>query len=392
MNGVSNEAIRDAISDCLSGAQVLPSVRTAVLNEIKGEHKIMKKKFSAGVVFAMLMTILMASAALAAGLGLFGQLGESGEGDARLSGLERVAESVGATFTTADGVTITVDQAYYDGSRVFISYTKSGPFDVVTMGEGVPEGLGECDWPRPGEKFGESFGFHSPSFQQIAAHMNAGGARWARRAYVNVHDGLRSGETDLEIIGGDTYLTADGTMIGWKECVVPEEIAADELTVSLGVFASSTTYCQDETGLYEYYGDRAPATWYAFTVKKDATAGAQLTGAGSGKGWTAEARLTASPFDLKGEIVLRCPQDWVEIERTWENPQGIDHIREWKLSVNGVLVDGWIIEGTDPRVDGQLTYQVLCRMDGAAQDLALVPVYSESGACADEAIRLTPVE
>ena len=391
MKEMTNEAVRAAIDDCLSGAGALPSVRAAVMNQLRGEDQV-KKKFSVSIVFAMLLTLLMAGAAVAAGLGLFGQLGEMGVGDARLPALEQVAGRVDASFTTADGVTIAIDQAYYDGSRVFISYTKSGPFEVVTLGEGRPEGLGECDWPRPGEKFGESFGFDSPSFLQIGDHLNAGGARWARRDFVNVHDGLRSGETDLEIIGGDTWLLEDGTMIGWKECVVPEEIAADELVVSIGVFTSSTTFCQDETGLYEYYGDRPAAMWHEFTVKKDATGGQQLAGAASGEGWTAEARLTASAIDMKGEIVLHCPQSWVEIERSWENPQQIDCIREWVLFADGVQCGDWIVEGIDPRVDGQLTFSILCRMGDATQELRLVPVYIQSGVHMDEVILLKIAE
>ncbi|MBQ7850291.1 MAG: DUF4179 domain-containing protein [Clostridia bacterium] len=137
MKDVTNQAVRAAIDDCLSGVESMPSVRAQVLNQVRGEVKV-KKKLSMGIVFAMLLTVLMAGAALAAGLGLFGQIGERENSDARLPALERVAESVGASFTTDEGVTITIDQAYYDGSRVFISYTKTGPFDLLSMGEGMP--------------------------------------------------------------------------------------------------------------------------------------------------------------------------------------------------------------------------------------------------------------
>jgi len=68
----------------------LPSVRADVLNRTRGEMKV-KRKFSVSIVFAMLLTLLMAGAAVAAGLGLFGQMSESGAVDARLPGLERVA-------------------------------------------------------------------------------------------------------------------------------------------------------------------------------------------------------------------------------------------------------------------------------------------------------------
>lgn len=391
MKDVTNQAVRAAIDDCLSGVESMPSVRAQVLNQVRGEVKV-KKKLSMGIVFAMLLTVLMAGAALAAGLGLFGQIGERENSDARLPALERVAESVGASFTTDEGVTITIDQAYYDGSRVFISYTKTGPFDLLSMGEGMPENLGECDWALPGEKFGDSLGIDGPDHQLMAAHLDGSAPRWAKRVYVNVHDGLRSGDTDLEIIGGETYLTEDGALVGWKECVVPEEVAADEMVVSIGTFTTSTTYYQDETGLYLYYGDRPAAVWHPFTVKKDTTGGQQLMGESAGEGWTAQATMKASAIDVKGEIVVKCPQSWVEIDRSWENPDHIDSIREWVLVVDGVPSEDWIVEGTDSRVDGQLTYLICFRLDGLEHEMKLVPVYGESGEHADEAIVLRIAE
>lgn len=391
MKNVTNQAVRAAIDDCLSGVESMPSVRVQVLNQVRGEVKV-KKKLSLGIVFAMLLTVLMAGAALAAGLGLFGQIGERENSDARLPALERVAESVGASFTTDDGVTITIDQAYYDGSRVFISYTKTGPFDLLSMGEGMPENLGECDWALPGEKFGDSLGIDGPDHQLMVAHLDGSAPRWAKRIYVSTHDGLRSGDTDLEIIGGETYLTEDGTLVGWKECVVPEEVAAEELVVSIGTFTTTTTYYQDETGLYLYYGDRPAAVWHPFTVRKDTTGGQQLVGESAGEGWTAQATLTASAIDIKGELVLSCPQDWVEIERTWENSKGLNYIGEWHVYMDGVRDKDGGVEWVSSGVDGQLTFGLCCKVDAAVKTIQLVPVYSKTGENMAEAITLKIAE
>lgn len=391
MKDVTNQAVRAAIDDCLSGVESMPSVRAQVLNQVRGEVKV-KKKLSVGIVFAMLLTVLMAGAALAAGLGLFGQIGERENSDARLPALERVAESVGASFTTDDGVTITIDQAYYDGSRVFISYTKTGPFDLLSMGEGMPENLGECDWALPGEKFGDSLGIDGPDHQLMVAHLDGSAPRWAKWIYVSTHDGLRSGDTDLEIIGGETYLMEDGTLVGWKECVVPEEIAAEELVVSIGTFTTATTYYQDETGLYLYYGDRPAAVWHPFTVKKDTTGGQQLVGESAGEGWTAQATLTASAIDIKGELVIYCPQDWVEIKRTWENPKGLNYIGEWHVYMDGVRDKDGGVEWVSSGVDGQLTFGLCCKVDAAVKTIQLVPVYSKAGESMAEAITLKIAE
>ena len=117
MREITNEAVRAALDDCLSGVQALPSVRADVLNQVRGDVKV-KKKLSVGIIFALLLTLLMAGAAVAAGLGLFGQIGERLDSDARLPALERVSDAVGAAFEAEDGVTVTIDQAYYDGARV----------------------------------------------------------------------------------------------------------------------------------------------------------------------------------------------------------------------------------------------------------------------------------
>ena len=389
MKELTNEAVRAAIDDCLSGVDALPSVRADVLNRTRGEMKV--KKFSVSIVFAMLLTLLMAGAAVAAGLGLFGQMSESGAVDARLPGLERVAADVDLTIVTEEGVTVTIGQAYYDGERVFISYTVEGPFDQLEMGEGKPE-VEAWDWELPGEVYGQSFGSESASHRLMVAHLNGSAPRWATNHYVNIHDGLQIGEEYLDIIGGETYLTDDGRMVGWKECTVPGELAADEVTFLLGTFTTHTTWYQDETGCYLSHGEITGRAWHPFTVQCDRSGGVPLTGEASGEGWTAVANLSVSAIDVKGEIVVSCPQSWVEIERTWENPQGIDYIWEWRFYIGGEqMTDGgteWVSSG----VDGQLTVGVAGKLDALAEDMKLVPVYSRSGERMEEAIVLRVAE
>lgn len=391
MNKLTNAAVRAAIDDCLSGVDSMPSVRADVLNQVRGEVKV-KKKFSVGLVIALLATLLLAGAAVAGSVGLFGEIGSREHTDARLPALEQVAEEVNAVFITEEGVTITIDQAYYDGSRVFISYAVEGPFDVMSLGEGKPENLGECDWAMPGEVYGQTIGSESANHEAMVAHLDGSAPRWAKTTYVNVHDGLQIGETYLDIIGGETYLTEDGKLIGWKECTVPEELAADEVTFLLGTFTSRTTWYQDETGLYLYRGDGMETTWHSFTVKRDKTPARILTGAAAGADWSAVANLQMSAIDIKGELVLSCPQDWVEIERTWENPKGLNFIGEWHVYMDGVRDQDGGVEWVSAGVDGQLTFGLCCKVDAAVKTIQLVPVYSQTGENMAEAITLKIAE
>lgn len=387
---MTNEAVRAAIDDCLSGVQALPSVRADVLNQVRGEVKV-KKKFSVGIIFAVLLILLMAGAAVAAGLGLFGQIGEALGSDTRLSGLDAVSVPVGLTFTTEDGVTVTIEQAYYDGSRIFISYREEGPYDVMSLGEGRPE-VDNWDGEWPGEVYGQSFASDSPNHSVMVEHLDGSAPRWAKTSYVNIHDGLQIGEEYLDIIGGDTWHTEDGALVGWKECIVPEELAAEEVTFLLGTFTTNTTCYQDETGLYLHRGKRSETVWHPFTVKRDNTPGQKLNGAAAGSDWSAEAELTASVIDVRGEIVLRCPQSWVEIERTWENPEGTDYIGDWHVYMDDRWVKTEGVEWVSSAVDGQLTFGVISKLDGALQEMKLVPVYSRSGEHVEEAIVLKIAE
>lgn len=390
MNKIDHLAVRAAIDDCLSGADALPSVRADVLNQLRGEVKV-KKKLSMGLIFALLLTLLMTGAAVAASLGLFGQIGERQSSDARLPGLEAVSETVGLSIQTEEGVTIAIDQAYYDGSRVFISYAVEGPFDQLELGEGKPD-VAAWDWELPGEIYGQSFGSESASHQLMVAHLDGSAPRWATSHSVNVHDGLQIGETYLDIIGGETYLTEDGRLIGWKECTVPEDLAADEVTFLLGTFATHNTWYQDETGCYLSHGARTGETWHPFTVKRDKTPARTLTGTAAGADWSAAASLQMSAIDIKGELILSCPQDWVEIERTWENPKGLNYIGEWRIYMDGVLDQDGGVEWVSSGVDGQLTFGLCCKLDDTVQTIQLVPCYSKTGESMAEAITLKIAE
>lgn len=315
--------IREAMTDCLSGVDALPSMRADILRAAKGEKKV-KRSLNKGLVLALVLILMMSSVAVAAGLGMFGQLGQREDADARMTGLETVSIVLDKDFYIGSDVTLTVNQAYYDGSRVFISYTVEGDY----------QGAG-----------------------------------------LNIHDGMQIGDEYIDIIGGDCYDTEDGQMIGWKECEVPADLAADEVTFSIGTVTAGNV--------------KETTVWHDFTVKK-ATASAVLTGTTQTANRSATATLTASAIDVKGKVVVACPDSWVEIWRTWENPDKIDYIREWVLYAGGAKVVGDNLDGgIDARVDGQLTFGICYKLDDLLQEMKLVPVYSRTGENMAEAISLT---
>lgn len=394
---VSNQAVHAALDDCLSGVEALPSRRDSILRAAKGEQKV-KRKIHLGLVLAIVLMMTMGSVALAAGLGLFGQLGQREDADTRLPALETVSTVMDKAFITPEGVTVTIHQAYYDGTRVFISYVVEGPYEQITLGEGTPD-IVNWDWEEPGEAYRNKYqvahaekggGSERTSLQQIADHLDGSAPRWAELTYVNVHDGLNIGSEYADIIGGDIYSTGDGRLMGWKECVVPPELAADEVTFSLGTFTSHTTYYQTAEALYTSFGSRTETTWHPFTVKKDASAGTKLTGSAKSIDWQATAELTASAIDVKGEVRVVCPESWHRIWETWENPDKIDTIQDWVLYVDGKPVEGYNLDGGIGGMGGDaLTFGICYHLDSLTEDMKLVPVYGYSGAHAEESIVLT---
>ena len=120
MTEQESRRIKAALDDCLSGVDALPSVRPDILRAVKGEKKV-KRNLSKGLVLALVLILMMSSVAVAAGLGMFGRIGQQEHSDFRLPGLENVSTVLEKVFDVGGGVTVTVHQAYYDGSRVFIS-------------------------------------------------------------------------------------------------------------------------------------------------------------------------------------------------------------------------------------------------------------------------------
>ena len=90
-------------------------------------------------------------------------------------------------------------------------------------------------------------------------------------------------------------------------------------------------------------------------------------------------------------IRVTVPAAWVEIWNTWENEENLDMIETWNLYQNGVLISK---EGTQSiQTEGtqevffEQRYPHMESMEG----LSLVPVYSQSGEHADEAIRIEQI-
>ena len=371
--------VQQAMNTALSGLQADPWLTRRILANKEGEEP-MTKKISVSMILVIALIVLSITAALAAGLGLFGQLAQDFSWDSRLPSLEETAQPLALSVTTEDGITVEIPQAYYEGDRVFISYRLSGNFSSAQLHEGAPGQ--DYAWNDVLDSFiaAENFSSDLPEHQAMFECLDGKGQRWAECAEAGLHDGLSLEDgTYLEIYAGDIAVQPDGSIIGWKECRIPEDRLSDTLTIKARLYRVRQVYFQDGSTLKRYV-ERGE------TTRNDSLT--RLTGSSENSVYTARAALESGNIDLRGTITLTCPPAWVSMMQAWEG----DVIWDWHLYQNGQLVAEYGADGCGPAGENRLVYELLYPRMESLDGLTLVPWYSDSGEHPDEAIRLERID
>lgn len=253
---MSDEMIRRklhaAADDCLSGVARMPSQKKAVMGRIESRkfNRAGIRRPRMAIVLAAVMTLMLASAAVAAGLGLFGLLRDGLEDEMnynRLGLLEEAAVTIGQTTAIQDYGELTIDQAYCDGQRLYYSYTirKNDSLASLYLGDGaaLPDGT---ELP-PVDSWIETVDeFETAAFYEVA-----------------LPEGFAAGES-VEILLTAIYRKDDGAL---ELIDVPAEI---------------------------------PVTAPRKT----------LTGEGTADGFTAKAELRVTDVDVYGTVVIIAPEDY----------------------------------------------------------------------------------
>ena len=381
------EKVQRAMNAAFSGLREDPWLAQRVLANAKGEEPKMKKKLSVSVILVIVLVIVSMSAALAAELGLFGKLAQVFDPDGRLVVLDETADTVNSSFTTEDGITVEIGQAYYEGNRVFMSYRMSGNIASVELYEGAPEK--DVPWSFVQENFVAKENMLSihPELQKLINWLDGKGQRWGISREAMLHDGLSLEDgTYLDIIGGDSYVQEDGSIIGWKECEIPEDRIQDTLTFKTVLFRNMTLEFQDFSTL-RWYSERGESTNIFFTLRRNDHF-VYLSGSLETDTLAAQASFTAGKIDLKGTIKLNCPAVWGEAWMDWENELDVDMIGSWNLYQNGQLVSESGTESIHMPDTGTISFEQLYPHMANLDGLTLVPVYSQSGEHLEEAIPL----
>ena len=351
------------------------------------EEEKVKRKMTVGLALAIVLILATLTTALAAGLGLFAQLGQGKYADKRLPDLDAVSTPVGQTVTTDDGYTVTIEQAYYDGSRLMISYRLTGALSHVELGEGAPD----HEWKDedPAAAYTMAFDDEDPDSVRMHEWLNRGQECWAQHSFACLHDGLLLADgTYLDIFYGDFETLADGGIVGWKECHVPADKAADALQCKAELFRGETLYYQNGSGIRMDY-THGEDTDIPFTVQKSENGG-QLAGSFAVNDvYTAEVSLDLSPFDVAGTLTMRCCEDWYKAWDDWDYQPQTDLIIDWVLYAGEERISSWLVEGIHTGTPHTVVFDLLTRNGGHTENLRLVPVYKHGGEAPEEAILLS---
>ena len=272
--------------------------------------------FKKGLLLLLAVFLLVCSASAASAAGIFSEMNETEYADERLPALDEVAEVI--SVSQAEGsVTVEVSQAYYEGNRVYVSYRASGP--------------------------------------------------------IHEQDGLEmEGGAYADILAGGSVQLLDGSIIGWRECVVPEDAIAGSQTFFL---VYSTPEGKDKKSL-------------GFTLVHH-----EYDRFLQGNTPSARAVLYSGKVDLKGVITLTSPEQaasWLAWQEG-EEGTGTDVITCWNLYRNGELVSYDLFGGSEV-IGDEVVFSVMFPPMEDLSGLSLVPEYSEAGEKTEEAMILEPMD
>ena len=382
------QSIRAAIDDCTKEIDNAPSLQYQIARKAKGEEPVVKK-ISASAILVIALIVVSMTAALAAGLGLFGELSQRQDSKGKLTELENVSESVSTSITTEDGITIEIGQAYYEGNRVFVSYRLSGNLASVALYEGTPEK--DIAWTETLENFvcAEHWVSDRPELQKLNAWLDGKGQRWGTSVEAGVHDGMHLDDgTRLDIIDGDDVIQEDGSVLGWREYEIPEGKQSDSITVKARLFRINQIMFQDGS-TFKRNVESGEETEVFFSLHRNDNY-TYLKGTSSTDVYQAQAELALGKVDMHGTVRVTAPE-WAYVWGDWEALEKMDIINSWNLYQNGQLISTHGTEGMSAVDKEGMVYElVLPRMDNV-EGLTLVPEYSKSGEHPDEAISIEKI-
>ena len=412
---MNERSIKQSVQHSLSGIAFADARKQQVLTQIKGE-KPMKKKLSIALVCAVLILTLLMGTALAAVLGVFGRMNASPYDAQKLAHLDEAAQVMDVTvpleapisqatapaLTTYDEILLrqqerrfelTLNQTYYDGRKLYYSYTLKTNGAQRWQGEGMPSGVTEWLMEEPGKRYGDVWSNDVPGRdEEIESWLNSHKSSWISFENWSLGDGARAeGAEVLDIMGGESEMLDECTLQGWQEVLLPAELAEkEELTIELSVLYGAALYHQDETGVrwaHIAQPENRGILRIPFTVTKNGQT-QHLQGEATFADYAAKAGLSVSDVEISGKVILKVPVEWTDtLTDRIENTCDRDVILNYQLMADGQMLPnhgGSLYTPMDGRLEIALTFDLPQSMN----ELKLLPEYAKSGLHYEEAIPL----
>ncbi len=343
------------------------------------------------IILIMTLVIACISAACASEPGLFAELSKSDYGDKRLTAVDQVAEPVSVSLVTDDGTAVEICQAYYEGNRVFVSYKLSRNTGYLVCHEGIPDR--EIEWLITDEWCpGDTDSFGDPYIQKENDWLDGKSRHWLETCYYHFEKDLELEDgTAAEWFVGEEIKQEDGSWIGWKECLIPEEKAEDTLTFCLILSGTYAVKFQDYSTFSEYW-ENMEAVRVPFTLKRHNLP--SFSGSFETGGYKAEAVFTAGLVDLQGTVTLTgVSKVWTEaLDRWYTDFTMPDMICGWTLYDHNMAISSEGLSFSENAAGSDsIVFRLMCDYHDPVSELLLCPVYSTSGEHTDEAFTLKPV-
>lgn len=407
--------IRSSIAQSLSTTCFPDARKKQVFDAING-GKPVKKKISLALVCAIMLTLLFAGAALAAVLGVFGRMNASPYDAQKLSKLDQsasvldltvpleapISETAAPVQTDYDTILsrqqertfeLTLSQTYYDGKKLYYSYTLKTNGAQSWQGEGMPTGVTEWLMEESDKRYAEVWSNDIPGRdKEITVWLDSHESSWIAHENWGLGDGaITKDGAVLDIIGGDSEMLDACTLQGWQEVALPHELAdLDELTVELSVLYGASLYHQDETGVrwaHIAQNENRGILRIPFTVYKNGQT-SHLHGNAAFADYAAKTGLTVSDVEISGKVILKVPKVWTDtLTDRIENANGGDVILDYHLMADGQMLRNHNCSLHTP-LDGRLEITVAFDLPKTMNELVLIPEYAKAGIKTDEGITL----
>ena len=403
---VDEQKLRNALKACLPQSEFPPERRQAVLRAIRKEEPIVKRKISTALVFAIVMTLIVGGAALAANLGVFGQFVNNDDNEQSVGRLEKL-EDVSATYNDTQAVTapsqsateatkttrdelmaslynrrfnLTLNQAYFDGYKLYYSYTLTSDCKTgFITGEGMPTGFDDTWQSTEAGKYatGRTYISDDAIQQEIVTYFSGHPVGYIAYESMGVGDGAAMNGKPLTILdSGDERVNAY-TIQGFQEVEMPDGFEpTDEIEIEMSILYGMSVWAQDEKNVYHEYmmtPENRGIFRLPFKVKLNGQT-ETYTGSVTTSAYSAQATVRVSDVDISGEVVFDAPE-WAEVFEA-----GTDSKREMELAyINSytLVADGVELQNRDGAFgvnkDGKFFVWIRYDLPESMNSLVLVP-------------------